>query len=207
VRSSSASAGSTTRSPCRAACDLFRRQGLVSDEMAAIVGRGRIHLLRAHYEAARDAYRPVLVRIDKTGDPWLERIVNNHLAIIEMCFGNFAAAMRCAQRSLELCRRHGDRSREGDALSVAAIILLEVGLYDQAAAMFRDALDILSRTNSRWSHADCLIYAGSASSAAAAPAGCACSTTRSTRRAGSARAIWRPTRWSRARRSTCAPAR
>ena len=32
--------------------------GAVTDEMAAMVGRGRIHLMRAHYEAARDAYRP-----------------------------------------------------------------------------------------------------------------------------------------------------
>ena len=143
-----------------AARELFHRQRLVGDEMAAMVGRGRIHLLRADYEAARDAYRPVQARIDKTGDPWLERIVSNHVAVIEMCLGNFAAAMRCAQRSLELCRRYGDRGREGDALSVAAIVLLEVGLYDQAAAMFTDALDVLSRTNSRWSRADCLIYTG-----------------------------------------------
>jgi tetratricopeptide (TPR) repeat protein len=128
--------------------------------MAAMVGRGRIHLLRAHYEAARDAYRPVLELIDQTGDPWLERIVKNHVAVIEMCLGNFAAAMQCAQRSLELCRRYGDRGREGDALSVAGIVLLEVGLYEPAAAMFADALDLLSRTNSRWSRADCLIYAG-----------------------------------------------
>src|SRR5262249_43793306 len=105
-----------------AARELFHRQGLVSDEMAAMVGRGRIHLLRAHYEAARDAYRPVLALIDKTGDPWLERIVSNHVAVIEMCLGNFAEAMRCAQRSLELCRRCGDRGREGDALSVAGIV-------------------------------------------------------------------------------------
>src|SRR5205823_5477133 len=59
-----------------------------------------------------------------------------------------------------LCRRCGDRGREGDALSVAGIILLEVGLHDQAATLFHDALDILSRTNSRWSRADCLIYTG-----------------------------------------------
>jgi adenylate cyclase len=143
-----------------AARALFHRQHAVADEMAAMVGRGRIHLLRAHYEAARDAYRPVLGMIAKTGDPWLERIVKNHLAVIDMCLGNFAAAMQSAQRSLELCRRYGDRAREGDALSVAGTILLEVGLYEQAAVMFHDALDILSRTNSRWSRADCLIYTG-----------------------------------------------
>ncbi len=140
--------------------DLFHRIGATHDEMAAMIGRGRIHLMRAHYEQARDAYRPVMALIDKTGDPWLERIVTNHVAVIEMCLGNFAVAMASAQRSLELCRRYGDRSREGDALSVAGIILLEVGVYDQAAAAFTDALDILSRTNSRWSRADCLIYAG-----------------------------------------------
>jgi tetratricopeptide (TPR) repeat protein len=68
--------------------------------------------------------------------------------------------MTSAERSLELCRRYGDRAREGDALSVAGIILLEVGLFEEAATRFSEALEILSRTASRWSRADCLIYAG-----------------------------------------------
>lgn len=140
--------------------ELFHRAGAITDEMAAMIGRGRIHLLRGHYEAAREAYRPVVALIDKTGDPWLERIVTNHVAVIEMCLGHFTTAMTSAQRSLELCRRYGDRGREGDALSVAGIILLEVGLYDQAAATFATALEVLSATASAWSRADCLIYAG-----------------------------------------------
>jgi tetratricopeptide (TPR) repeat protein len=45
-------------------------------------------------------------------------------------------------------------------MSVAGIILLEVGLHDDAATTFTEALDILARTASRWSHTDCLIYAG-----------------------------------------------
>ncbi|MEJ7604302.1 MAG: tetratricopeptide repeat protein [Kofleriaceae bacterium] len=143
-----------------AARELFHRQRAVTDEMAAMIGRGRIHLLRAHYELARDAYRPVLALIENTGDPWLERIVTNHVAVIDMCLGNYQQAMLSVQRSLELCRRYGDRAREGDGLSVAGIILLEVGLYDGAASMFAEALEILSRTASRWSRADCLIYAG-----------------------------------------------
>jgi hypothetical protein len=68
--------------------------------------------------------------------------------------------MTSAKRSLELCQRYGDRGREGDALSVAGIIELEVGLYDHAAITFTQALDILSRTQARWSRTDCLIYAG-----------------------------------------------
>jgi len=140
--------------------ELFHRKGALADEMAAMIGRGRIHLMRAHYEAARAAYKPVLALIEKTGDPWLERIASNHVAVSELCLGNFATAMVSAQRSLELCRRYGDRGREGDALSVAGTILLEVGLYDQAAITFGEALDILGRTASRWSRADCLIYAG-----------------------------------------------
>jgi len=142
------------------ASELFARDGAIGDEMAALVGRGRIHLMRAHYEAARDAYRPVIARIEKTGDPYLERIVQNHVAIIEMCLGNFQTAMASAERSLELCRRYGDRAREGDALSVSGIVLYEVGLFDEAAAKFTEALELLARTGSRWSRADCLIYAG-----------------------------------------------
>jgi serine/threonine protein kinase/tetratricopeptide (TPR) repeat protein len=140
--------------------ELFAREGAVSEEMAAMVGRGRIHLMRAQYEAARDAYAPVMARIEKTSEPWLERIVHNHVAIIEMCLGNYRAAMTSAQRSLLLCRRYGDRVREGDALSVAGIIQLEVGLFDQASATFAEALELLTKTGSRWSRVDCLIYAG-----------------------------------------------
>ncbi len=103
---------------------------------------------------------PVVSLIDMTQDPWLERIVTNPVAVIEMCLGNFTAAMTSARRSLELCQRYGDRGREGDALTVAGIIQLEVGLYDQAAATFAEALEILSRTQARWSRTDCLIYAG-----------------------------------------------
>jgi hypothetical protein len=102
----------------------------------------------------------VIARIDKTRDPWLERVAASHVAVIEMCLGNFAAAMASAQRSLELCRRYGDRAREGDAICVAGIILLQVGLYDQAAASFADALELFTRTGSRWGCTDCLIYAG-----------------------------------------------
>jgi len=155
------------------AIELFAREGAVAEEMAAMVGRGRIHLMRAHYEAARDAYRPVIARVEKTGDPYLERIVQNHVAISELCLGNFTAAMASAERSLELCRRYGDRAREGDALSVAGIILLEVGLYDQAASRFAAALELLSRTASRWGRADCLIYAGVCDTRRGLPGGAA----------------------------------
>jgi eukaryotic-like serine/threonine-protein kinase len=142
------------------ACTIFRRHGYLADEISAMVCTGRIHLLRAHYEAARDSYSPVVASIQKTGDPWLERIVRNHLAVIEMCLGNFSEAMVLAKRSIELCRRYGDRAREGDTLSVTALILSKVGLYDQAAATFTRALDMLTQTSSRWSRADCLISAG-----------------------------------------------
>src|SRR4029453_5321512 len=40
--------------------ELFARYGSASDEMASMIGRGRIHLMLAHYEAARAAYRPVI---------------------------------------------------------------------------------------------------------------------------------------------------
>ncbi|HET9485305.1 MAG TPA: hypothetical protein VFO79_15190, partial [Xanthomonadales bacterium] len=153
--------------------ELFPRQRAVTDEMAAMVGRGRIYLLRAQYEAAREAYKPVVSLIEKTGDPWLERIVTNHVAVIEMCLGNFAVAMQSAQRSLELCRRYGDRAREGDGMAVAGIIEMQVGLFDHAAATFAEALEILSHTSSRWSRADCLIYAGACDVARGRPQGIA----------------------------------
>jgi serine/threonine protein kinase/tetratricopeptide (TPR) repeat protein len=139
---------------------LFAEAGAVVEEMQAMVGRGRILLMRANYAAARAVYQPIVARLEQAGDPWLERVVQNHLAIVEMCLGNYQVAMQSAQRSLELCRRYGDRAREGDAMSVAAIVLLEVGLYDQATITFDEALAVLARSGTRWSRADCLIYAG-----------------------------------------------
>ena len=142
------------------ACERFAAVGAASEEMSAMVARGRIHLLRAHYEAAHAAYAPVRARIASTGDVGLERIALGYVAITEVCLGNFEAAMASAQRALELCRRAGDRAREGDVQRVRGTILVEVGLADTAAEHFADALDILGRTSSRWSRADCLIHAG-----------------------------------------------
>lgn len=139
---------------------IFRRYGYLADEISAMVGTGRIHLLRANYEAARDAYRPVIDSLARTADPWLERIVRNHLALIELCLGHFSEARVLAERAVELCQRHGDRAREGDALSVSALILSKVGLYEEAVTQFSSALDVLTRTASRWSRTDCLISAG-----------------------------------------------
>jgi tetratricopeptide (TPR) repeat protein len=139
---------------------IFRRLGAASEETQALIGQGRIHLVRAHYEAARDIYAPVVARVRETGDPWVERIVRNHIAIIQLCLGNFADAMTSAERALELCRRLGDRAREGDSLSVCGVILDEVGLHDDGARHFADALAILDQTGSKWGRADCLVYAG-----------------------------------------------
>lgn len=139
---------------------IFRRYGYLADEISAMVGTGRIHLLRGNYEAARDAYRPVIESLQRTADPWLERVVRNHLAVTELCLGHFSEARALAERAIELCQRHGDRAREGDALSVSARILSKVGLDELAASQFASALEVLTRTASRWSRADCLIAAG-----------------------------------------------
>ncbi len=146
----------------RRALDIFKRIGAVTEETRAMIGGGRVLLMRAQYEAAQEAYVPILERINDTGDPWLERIVHNHLSVINLCLGDFERAMVAAERSLEICRRLGDRAREGDNVSVCGIILLEVGRYAEASQLFTDALDMLDRTGSRWSRADCLVYAGTA---------------------------------------------
>ncbi len=69
--------------------------------------------------------------------------------------------MASATRAVEICQRLGDRAREGDNLSVCGIILSEVGRYEEARERFDLALAIHADTGSRWSRADCLVYAGS----------------------------------------------
>ncbi len=142
------------------AVEIFQRLGASYEEMQARIGIGRIHLTRSRYEEAQETYKPILERLDETADPWLERVVRNHVAVIQICMGEFEAAMKSAQRAMELCEFYGDRARAGDSLSVCGIILTEVGQYGPARDRYQRALSILDRTGSRWSRADCLVYAG-----------------------------------------------
>lgn len=143
------------------AIDIFRSIDATRDELRARIGIGRNHLTRSRYEAAWATYEPILEHLADSGDPWLERVVRNHVAVIHLCKGEFEAAMASARRSMELCDFYGDRARSGDNLSVCGIILTEVGQLDEARGRFRDALGILEETGSRWSRADCQVYAGS----------------------------------------------
>jgi serine/threonine protein kinase/tetratricopeptide (TPR) repeat protein len=143
------------------AVDIFHRAGAVHDEMRARIGIGRNHLTRSRYEAAWGTYEPILEQLDDSADPWLERVVRNHVAVIHLCLGEYEAAMFSARRSIELCEFYGDRARAGDNLSVCGIILTEVGQYTAADEMLRSALAIHDQTSSRWSRADCQVYAGS----------------------------------------------
>ena len=139
---------------------LFRDMGAAWEANQAQVGLGRIHLMRCRYREADEAYGPVLEELETWSDPWLERLARNHVAVIHHCMGHFETAMQSATASFEICERIGDRARAGDNESVRGIILSEVGLFAQAAEHFERALTIAADTDSRWSHADCLVYAG-----------------------------------------------
>ncbi|HKE15633.1 MAG TPA: protein kinase [Kofleriaceae bacterium] len=142
------------------ALEVFRRLGAAYEEMQARIGIGRNHLTRSRYEAARASYQPILERLEEAPDPWLERVVRNHVAVIHLCIGEYEAAMKSVVRAMELCESYGDRSRAGDSMSVCGIILTEVGQYGEARERFQRALGTLDGTGSRWSRADCLVYAG-----------------------------------------------
>jgi tetratricopeptide (TPR) repeat protein len=142
------------------AVEILSRVGAAHAEMKARIGIGRNHLTRSRYEKAWETYEPILERLDETADPWLERVVRNHVAVIHLCLGEFEAAMWSARRSMELCDFYGDRARAGDNLSVCGIILTEVGQFREARDSFRAALEIHDQTKSRWSRADCQVYAG-----------------------------------------------
>jgi serine/threonine protein kinase/tetratricopeptide (TPR) repeat protein len=142
------------------ATEIFHRIGDRAGEMRSLVVRGRNCLTRSRYRAARDAYEPVLDRLDREPDPFLERMVRNHLAVIDLCVGNFEPAMESARRSVTLCEELGDRARVGDNLSVCGIILCAVGQYLRADDYLGRGLAILEETQSRWSISDCKLYAG-----------------------------------------------
>ncbi len=142
------------------ALSIFEQLGARSLQTRARISMARNHLVRAHYEEARGIYQPILIEIGRNHDPWIERIANNHLAVIHLCLGEFESAMRCAQTSVRLCEQDGDQARAGDNLSVCGIILQEVGQFGAAEEYFRKALELSVATKSRWSYADCLVYAG-----------------------------------------------
>ncbi len=144
----------------RGAQEIFRRIDAADDETRAMIGIGRALLTRAHYQEAQAVYDAILARVDQSGDPWLERQVRNHVAGIYLILGQFEQAMAAVQRCLDICRRYADRAREGDNLSMAGIILLQVGCHADARASFDQALRLHQLTDSRWSRADTLVYAG-----------------------------------------------
>ena len=143
-----------------AALRVFESLGARSYETRARISLARNFLMRARYADAKAIYDPIITEMQRNRDPALERIANNHLAVIHMCLGEFEDAMRCAQRSVSLCEADGDQARAGDNLSVCGIILNEVGQYQLASTYFDRALTLTRETKSRWSEADCLIYAG-----------------------------------------------
>ena len=142
------------------AAELFRRVNDPAGEMRSLVVRGRNCVTRSRYSSARDAYQPVLLRLETDPDPLLERVVRNHIAVIELCCGDFEAAMASVKRSVQLCEELGDRAHVGDNLSVCGIVLLAVGAYADAADYLDRALSILEETKSRWSICDCRLYRG-----------------------------------------------
>jgi serine/threonine protein kinase/tetratricopeptide (TPR) repeat protein len=144
----------------RSARGLFAQLGAFVDETRAMVDQGRIHLSRGQFEAARDLFRPAVARIHRLSDPVLERVVAIHIAEIQLGLCNYADAYTSATRAVELCRRHGDRAREGDAMTAGAIVLAAVGRYDDASAGFASGLDLLERTASQSAYAECLVHAG-----------------------------------------------
>ena len=146
------------------ATELFRGAGDSDGEMRSLVVRGRNCLTRSAYRAARDAYVPVLERLEREPDPLLERLVRNHLAVIELCSGEFERAMSSAQRAISLCQDLGDRALIGDNLSVCGIVLLALGAFEEASDYLDRALAILEETNSQWSVCDCRLYRGVCSS-------------------------------------------
>jgi tetratricopeptide (TPR) repeat protein len=144
----------------RGAQEIFRRIDATDDETRAMIGVGRALLTRAHYQEAQAVYDAVLARLAQGGDPWLERQVQNHVAGIYLILGQFEQAMAAVQRCLDICRRYADRAREGDNLSMAGIILLQVGCHAEARDSFEQALRLHQVTDSRWSRTDTLVYAG-----------------------------------------------
>jgi tetratricopeptide (TPR) repeat protein len=142
------------------ALEIARRLGEKSDELECLVVAGRIHMARLRIDAALIQYLPALDRAIALGDPRIERILRNNLAIAYLLRGSFEDALASAERGLELCRRLGDRAREGDALGLLGAIHLELGRGTEAEDYHRRAMAIHETTGARLARADVLVYSG-----------------------------------------------
>ncbi len=147
------------------ALDLLRTAGRSApgdqnDEARALVVAGRVHLGALRLDDALVHYRPALARARATGDHWLERVIENHVALVHLYRGELGEAMANAQQALEICRRSGDRAREGDNTALVGSILLEIGLTAEARQWIVRGLAIHTQTGSRLSRADALVHAG-----------------------------------------------
>ena len=144
------------------ALEIFRHIGAIADQTRALIGQGRIHVMCARYDAALACYAPALEHVRSVGDAWAERMLRHHLAVVNCNRKDFGVAMKDALRSLDLCRRLGDRAREGDDTTLVGTIYLQLGRYTQAREWSARGLAIHAETGSRWSRADALVYAAHA---------------------------------------------
>jgi serine/threonine protein kinase/tetratricopeptide (TPR) repeat protein len=149
---------------------MFRHVESAADESRALMGQGRIHVMCARYDAALACYAPALEHVRAVGDAWAERMLRHHLAVVHRNRKDFCVAMKDALRSLDLCRRLGDRAREGDDCTLVGTIYLSLGCYDEAREWSAHGLAIHAETGSRWSRADALVYAAHLESLVGDPA-------------------------------------
>jgi tetratricopeptide (TPR) repeat protein len=149
---------------------MFRHVESAADESRALMGQGRIHVMCARYDAALACYAPALEQVRAVGDAWAERMLRHHLAVVHRNRKDFGVAMKDALRSLDLCRRLGDRAREGDDATLVGTIYLSLGCHDEAREWSAAGLAIHAETGSRWSRADALVYAAHLESLVGDPA-------------------------------------
>lgn len=144
-------------------CDLLERQGRPSEalmyaerclnyseaanyefgQFAALGDKGRLHASLGDYGQALGYCREALARSEGLGVLGGEAAVWDTLGYVESCRGEFADAIACYERSLDLFRENGDRCNEAAVLKRLSDSFHAAGEIQRSGQLWRWALDIM----------------------------------------------------------------
>ncbi|UED88163.1 AfsR/SARP family transcriptional regulator [Streptomyces profundus] len=140
------------------ALDTYQRLGLPAGQSAALINLGNVHTSRGHHHQAIRYYEQGL----RLGvDDWaLRRAALINLGQVQRFLGHHQLSLGHLEEGLSLCREHGDRINEANALCHLAETHTLLGHDQQAMNHVRPALTLARATGSRLIESQCLRILG-----------------------------------------------
>ncbi|MGC9333846.1 MAG: tetratricopeptide repeat protein, partial [Anaerolineae bacterium] len=140
----------------------------LATEVEGQIYRGKALTRQGSYEAAQSQLEQALnlirrAEISKEHAGLLHDLETEclrNLGASLWCLGQYAAAQRCYQRCIQLCRKREDRRGESLALGRLGVIHAEQGDYDAAQTCYRSAVQICREIGHRFGEANIIGNSG-----------------------------------------------